>query len=278
MAAAVSPALQHPEVLPALREHLLAWADDELLIGHRHAEWTGFGPDIESDIALSSIAQEEIGHARLFYVEVLRLDGRGEDEVDRLAFERPLEGYRNAMIVERSNLGFEETREEGVEWNGDWGFAIVRMTLYDLADAVRLENWSAGSYRPLADLARTLDREEKYHRLFGQTWLKRLASATPESGSRLQERLDRMWPDAAGVFEAISGEERLTEAKVIARDALSQSRRWTQRVRELVEPLGLTVPTAKPTFGGRRGRHSPDLAALVGEMTSVWRLEPGAKW
>lgn len=278
MAAAAIPALQGPEVLGALREQLLAWADDELLIGHRHAEWTGFGPDIESDIALSSIAQEEIGHARLFYMEILRLDGKDEGEVDRLAFDRPLDNYRNAVIVERGNLGFEGSREDGVEWNGDWGFAILRLTLYDLADAVRLETWAAGSYRPLADLARTLDREEKYHRMFGQSWLKRLASATPESRSRVQERLDRMWSDTAAVFEPIAGEERLIDAKLIAVDAASQARRWLQRVREFLEPLRLKVPTIEPAFGGRQGRHSPDLASLIAEMTSVWRLEPGAKW
>ncbi|HYU57528.1 MAG TPA: Phenylacetic acid catabolic protein, partial [Actinomycetota bacterium] len=46
---------------------LLALADDELIIGHRHSEWTGWAPHIEEDLAFSSIAQDEMAHARLLY-------------------------------------------------------------------------------------------------------------------------------------------------------------------------------------------------------------------
>jgi ring-1,2-phenylacetyl-CoA epoxidase subunit PaaC len=59
----------------AVRSYLLAAADDELIIGHRHSEWTGFAPDIESDVALSSVAQDELGHARVLYEQVAAVDG-----------------------------------------------------------------------------------------------------------------------------------------------------------------------------------------------------------
>ena len=45
----------------ALVAYLLAWADDELVLGHRDSEWTGFAPQIEEDVAFSSIAQAELG-------------------------------------------------------------------------------------------------------------------------------------------------------------------------------------------------------------------------
>ena len=44
-----------------------ALADDELIIGHRHSEWTGWAPHLEEDLAFSSIAQDEMAHARLLY-------------------------------------------------------------------------------------------------------------------------------------------------------------------------------------------------------------------
>ncbi|MBI4172293.1 MAG: phenylacetate-CoA oxygenase subunit PaaI, partial [Actinobacteria bacterium] len=48
-------------------ELLLELADDELILGWRDSEWTGIAPTIEEDVAFSSIAQNEIGHARALY-------------------------------------------------------------------------------------------------------------------------------------------------------------------------------------------------------------------
>src|SRR5262249_51228348 len=93
-------AILDPKIGVAFREWMLRAADDELVIGHRHSEWTGVGPDIESDVALSSIAQEEIGHARAFYEQIVRDGGQG---VDRLAFAREPADYRHAVLVEREN-------------------------------------------------------------------------------------------------------------------------------------------------------------------------------
>jgi len=262
--ARVELAVSDPQVRRALSEQLLAVADDEYLLGHRHAEWTGFGPELESDVALSSIAQEEMGHARLFYQQALRLVGRGEGDVDALAFGRSAADFRNAVLVERPN--------------GDWGFSIVRLILYDLADEVRLEVWARSPIDVVPDLARTLRREEKYHRMYGEAWLGRLAGATPESRAHVQGAVDAVWPEARGLFEPVEGEVRLTEAGLLPEGAAAQEARWEARVRALVQPLGLRLPDVSPALGGRRGRHSPDLTVLLEEMTSVWRTEPGATW
>src|SRR5260370_959197 len=103
------------------REWLLRIADDELIIGHRHSEWTGFGPDLESDVAMSSIAQEEVGHARAFYTQIAAGEG---DDADHLAFARRPAEYRNATLVEREN--------------GGWEWSIVRLVLYERYDVERL--------------------------------------------------------------------------------------------------------------------------------------------
>ncbi|MBI3976523.1 MAG: phenylacetate-CoA oxygenase subunit PaaC [Armatimonadetes bacterium] len=257
-------AVQDPEVRRALGEHLLAIADDEFLLGHRHAEWTGFGPDLESDVALSSIAQEEMGHARLFYQQTLALAGRGAEEVDALVFDRAPADFRNALLVERPN--------------GDWGFSIARLVLYDLADEVRLEAWSRSPLETVPDLARTLQREEKYHRMYGEAWLSRLARATPESHARMQTAVDAAWPEARGFFEAAPEEERLLEAGVLPAAAAGGEALWQERVAALFAPLEIRLTSAAAVLGGRLGRHSSDLTALLEEMTSVWRLEPGATW
>jgi len=263
MTLAALPALQAPGIRDVLAGFLLSAADDELVIGHRHSEWTGFAPDIESDVALSSIAQEEIGHARLLYDHVAELLG---GEPDALAYGRGPEAFRNGVLVERPN--------------GDWGYSVVRMVLYDHADAVRLEALAGGdAVAPLADLARTLRREERYHVIYGAQWLRRLAGASEDSRARVQAALEAAWPEAGALLAPVEGQDMLREAGVLAIDGASQQRRWREAVVPLLTDMGLRVPAgAGEARDGRRGAHTVDLTTLLDEMTSVWRSEPGARW
>ncbi|MBI2972695.1 MAG: phenylacetate-CoA oxygenase subunit PaaC [Armatimonadetes bacterium] len=251
-----------PALRNALAGYLLSIADDELILGHRHSEWTGFAPDIESDVALSSIAQEEIGHARLFYERVGELAG---GDPDTLAFSRPSGEFRNAVLTERAN--------------GDWGYSLVRLYLYDRADAARLDALAAGAVSPVSDLAKTLRREEKYHQKYGGEWLRRLATATTDSRTRIQEALNSAWPDALGIFEPMEGIDTLVDARFLAAALDAQTNQWRASVVPMLEELGLTIPDAgEDGVGGRSGRHTDDLRVLLDEMTSVRRMETGAKW
>src|SRR5213076_1084288 len=65
---------------------ILEIADDELILGWRNSEWTGIAPLLEEDVAFSSIAQNEIGHARAVYELLSELSGEGDADV--LAFDR----------------------------------------------------------------------------------------------------------------------------------------------------------------------------------------------
>jgi len=253
--------LKDAAVRAALAGYLLAIADDELIIGHRHSEWTGFAPDIESDVALSSIAQEEIGHAKLFYEQVAGLAG---GSADALAYRRSPGEFRNAVFTERPN--------------GDWGFSIVRLFLYDRADAHRLASLAAGNAKPLADLSTALRREEKYHFAYGEQWLRHLAGASPDARERVQEALDRAWPEAVGLFEPVEGEQALLQSGIMTIGSAQQAERWRADVVPVLEALGLRVTEVPAAPGGRAGRHSEDLAALLEEMTSVWRSDPEATW
>ena len=69
---------------------LLEYADDELILGWRDSEWTGIAPSLEEDVAFSSIAQNEIGHARALYeladeLRIARLSESDDDGVAGLA-------------------------------------------------------------------------------------------------------------------------------------------------------------------------------------------------
>jgi ring-1,2-phenylacetyl-CoA epoxidase subunit PaaC len=136
---------------------LLEIADDELILGWRDSEWTGIAPLLEEDVAFSSIAQNEIGHARALYELVARERGTTADE---LAFDRSPGEYRCTRLVELRLL--------------DWGQTIARHYLYEEADAIRLGQLKLSSDSEIAGLAAKIDREEAYHRMHAQMWHDRL--------------------------------------------------------------------------------------------------------
>jgi ring-1,2-phenylacetyl-CoA epoxidase subunit PaaC len=157
---------------------LLTLADDELIVGWRDSEWTGIAPTLEEDVAFSSIAQNEIGHARALYE--LAAEELGTD-ADSLAFDRAPEEYRCAPLVELHLLD-------------DWAMTIARRYLYEAADQVRIEALKESDDAQLAGLAAKIDREEVYHRLHAELWAARL-HAEP----RFEAAVERLWPYALGV-------------------------------------------------------------------------------
>jgi ring-1,2-phenylacetyl-CoA epoxidase subunit PaaC len=162
---------------------LLSLADDELVLGWRNSEWTGIAPFLEEDVAFSSIAQNEIGHARALYELAAAELGRTADE---LAFDRQPEEYRSAPLVQLRRL--------------EWARTIARHWLYETADESRLATLKASNDSELAGLAAKIDREEAYHRMHAEMWIDRLL-ATEEGRARLDEAVDELWPYALGVLD-----------------------------------------------------------------------------
>ncbi|MFZ5818172.1 MAG: 1,2-phenylacetyl-CoA epoxidase subunit PaaC [Bacillota bacterium] len=255
-----------------LIELLYQLADDELVIGHRDSEWLGLAPHIEEDIAFASIAQDEIGHATMFY---RMLEELGEGRADDLAFLRPASERKNAVLLERPNG--KGTYLENPAF--DWGYTIARRLAYDLFDSVRLDVLTRSSYQPLAQVAAKIKREEKYHLMHHATWFKRLAGGTEESRTRLVAGIEKTWEDVGGLFTlgAVHTSEYFPATTMELVD------RWTAEFRPLFEQVGLEWPKAplmRPTLGldGRRGQHSPELSALLETMGEVYKTAPGAAW
>jgi ring-1,2-phenylacetyl-CoA epoxidase subunit PaaC len=157
---------------------LLELADDELVVGWRDSEWTGIAPTLEEDVAFSSIAQNEIGHARAAYELAAAELGTGADE---LAFDRAPAEYRCTPLVELRLL--------------DWAHAIARRYLYEQADRIRLEGLLACGDAELSGLAGKIDREEAYHRIHAELWAERLRGER-----RFEEALRELWPFALGML------------------------------------------------------------------------------
>jgi ring-1,2-phenylacetyl-CoA epoxidase subunit PaaC len=254
------PATLDPTARAALAELILGVADDEFVIGFWDSEWTGIAPMLEEDVATSSIAQDEIGHARALY-ELLA--GLTDDDPDRIAFGREPDAYRHAALLNHAR--------------GDWAFSVARRWLYESADAIRLTALAASSWAPLAQLAGKMRREETYHRLHVDAWLRRLADAAPDVRDRLAEALVRLWPDAQEVFAPLASEEELVRAGFVGEPLRALHASWQEAVRPVLEPITGTLPPAEPSLDGRT-RRTDDFVWLHGQFTMVARSEDGATW
>jgi ring-1,2-phenylacetyl-CoA epoxidase subunit PaaC len=244
----------------ALAELLLSVADDEFVIGFWDSEWTGIAPMLEEDVATSSIAQDEIGHARALFELLATLT---DDDPDRIAYGRIAADFRHAALLNHAR--------------GDWAFSVARRYLYETADAIRLAALARSTHEPLALLAGKMRREETYHLLHADAWLRRLADGAPDGRERLATALRSLWADAQEVFAPLSGEGELVRHGLLSEPMHALHAAWQAQVRPILEPITGALPEAAPSVEGREQR-TDDFAWLHGEFTTVSSSEVGATW
>ena len=248
--------------IDGLDELLRSMADDEFVIGFSDSEWTGIAPLLEEDIAMSSLAQDELGHAQALYGLLAEVSGTAD--ADSLAYDREPAEYRHARLLDHGR--------------GDWAMTIARRYLYETADAVRLSALVTASWRPLAELIGKLVREERYHLMHVGLWLERLATTTGEPRDRLVAALETLGPDSGTVFTPVPAEPALLDAGILGRPMAELEQAWRATLTPTFERLGLTPPP--PTSDPARGRtdHGAAFDWLHGEFTAVRRSDPGATW
>ena len=275
----------------ALISVLTALGDDELILGHRHSEWTGFAPHIEEDVAFSSIAQDEIGHASNYYSIVAKLAGESPDEI---AFGRGKTDYRNAIICERDNR--------------DWAYTLARHWLYDHADAIRLESLQGSKHEEVAALVGKIRREERYHLIHADSWIRRVVQGPAEARTKFVDAVTDAYGDALALFEPFEREDEAVREGYLPEPSSELRERFVAQTRAALDDLGLPTSirsraddraefvasssgdliesdgakaadsTHDDGTGGRQGRRSPEFDALWEDMTAMYRAEPGARW
>jgi len=249
---------------------VLNLADDELILGHRDSEWTGYAPILEEDIAFSNIAQDEIGHSLVWFSLYQEMTGA---DPDAMAFKRNWNEFTCCRFVEYPK--------------GDFAYTVVRQYFFDIAEQVKLESLLDSTMESMSQTAERLLKEEAYHRLHSESLLKRLGNATVESARRMQSAVDLAFPQSAGLFEPVETESELIKAGVFkCHDALLN--KWLEIVVPSLESVDLQLPVEKrdgkykptctPDFGGRRGSHTAHLKTLVDDLQKVFRMAPEAQW
>ena len=252
------PADLSDEEREAVETLLYRLADDEFVLAERYTEWQVRAPTLESDLALANIAQDELGHARLWY-DLLQDFGPDEPE---LVWERDPSEWHHSTLTE---LPFDE---------GDWADPILRSYLYDAAEEIRLAALEDSSYARIRDRVGKIQGEEDYHLEHARNWLERL---TEDEGSRerVQDALDRLWPHAQTLFAPTDDaiEERIDDLGLRTKSLSAMREEWHDAVVPYLEGLGLAVESDAdlPDATGRDQSHTDDWEPLWEDFTKTYR-------
>jgi len=237
------------------KEFVLAFADDELCVGQNHSWWIAVGPFLEEDLAFSSIAQDELGHARALYSLV-------SNDVDRVAYGRPHSEYRSAHLAELLCH--------------DWTMALARHVLHDLAEEIRWTALLNSSWPELKAVATRALAEEQFHIHHGVSLARRLLSS-PDGYMRLAPVLCELAPLGREYFAG--SDVGLVASGVVNASLADQERTWIERVEEVFDEFELSIDWgATRPAQGRAGVRSEDFLTLHDEMVAVLRIDPLATW
>lgn len=268
----VEQAKNHQEYRAALVELLYQLADDDLVLSHRGSEWLGLAPHVEEDVAFSSITQDTMGHAAAFYE---LLEALGEGKADDLAHLRQADQFRNAILLERPN----GTGHYLNQPRYDWGYTVVRLYMYELFKQVRLESLTRSSFIPLAQLARKMMPEQRFHLLHWQTWFTQLLNSTEEAKKRILTGIEKTWADLGDLFDlGPKGSQAVNFGLIEGESVLFE--RWEAKAKQALEANRISWPgnLEKGELNGRAGQHTEDLVAALAELSEVYRLDPAINW
>ena len=258
----------NPTAAPTpLFTYVLALADDALVLGHRLSEWSGKAPMLEEDIALSNLALDLIGQARLYYAYAGESEslasGEGRTE-DALAYLRDEQVYSNVLLVEQPN--------------GDFAVTMMRQLLYAAFMHPYLQALQRSADTRLAEIAAKAVKEMAYHLRHASEWVIRLGDGTEESHARAATALDEIWTFTGELFEMDAGERDLVRQGVaVDRETIRPI--WQATLDRVLREATLARPADRwMQTGGRKGRHSEHLGHLLAEMQVLHRAHPGATW
>lgn len=242
---------------------LLRLGDNCLVLAQRLSAWCGKGPAFEEDMALTNVALDLLGQARMWLSYAGEVEGAGRGE-DQLAFLRDTGEFRNLLLVEQPN--------------GDYAATLARQFLFDHWHLLLLGELAKSSDERIAAIAEKSAKEVVYHARRSADLVIRLGYGTTESSRRMQNAIDDLWAYTGEMFTADAVDDRLA-SRGVAPDPATLHKSWLSHVSEVLAEATLTLP-AEPFAqqGGKQGRHSEHLGFLLAEMQFLQRAYPGAKW
>lgn len=260
---------EHKEAIASL---LFQLADDDFMYAYRGSEWLGLAPHIEEDVASSSISQDSMGHAVMYYN---LLEELGLGNADDLAHLRESSKRKNSILTERANG--KGSYMEVPQY--DWALQVVRSYFYITAKKVKVDSLCASSYIPLAEIAKKVKMEIYYHRLHWETWFKQLLNSTDLAKKKMTDAIMLVSDDFADFFSYGADKEIIEKHQLIEPENVLMER-WLQSVAPTFEFLQLAKPNIStvPNKNGRNGMHLKDLDEAIETLSEVYRMDPAASW
>ena len=166
-------------------KYILRLADNGLINSQRLTEWTGHGPFLEEDLALTNIALDILGRSKLLLEHAAKLENTGKTE-DTLAFHRSEREFLNTKLVEQPN--------------GDYSQTIIRQVMVDYFDLLHYTELCKSSDETLAGIAAKSVKEITYHYRHTSNWVLRFGLGTEESNQRAQTALNELWRFSGELF------------------------------------------------------------------------------
>lgn len=245
-------------------QYLLRMGDATLVLSQRTSEWCGKGPALEEDMALTNVALDLLGQARLWLSYAAELVGEGADE-DSLAYLRDAPQFRNVLLVEQPN--------------GTYADTLVRQFFFDAWHALALRELRTSSDARIAGIAEKALKEVTYHLRRSSDLVVRLGDGTATSRTMMQVAVDNLWRFVGELFEGDALDGAMTVAG-IGFDPASIRVEWQACVSEVLQEatLRMPAPDAWMHSGGKQGRHTEHLSRMLAEMQVLQRAHPGANW
>ncbi|MEN5165510.1 1,2-phenylacetyl-CoA epoxidase subunit PaaC [Achromobacter kerstersii] len=250
-----------------LFEYLLRLGDSSLILSQRLGAWTGHGPILEEDLALTNTALDLLGQARMWLTLAGEVEGAGRDE-DALAYHRDAHQFHNVLLVERDN--------------GNYADTMARQFLFDVWHYFLLQRLEQSADERVAAIAAKSIKEVTYHVRRSSDMVVRLGDGTDESHAKMQAAIDDAWRFTGELF-ADDAVDQDVAARGIGCDLSALREPWIAHVRDVLEEATLTVPDDAAANhlayrGGRQGRHTEALGYVLAEMQYLPRAYPGATW
>ncbi|TWI66257.1 ring-1,2-phenylacetyl-CoA epoxidase subunit PaaC [Pseudoduganella lurida] len=244
--------------------YLLRLGDNALVLSQRLSELCGKGPALEEDMALTNVALDLLGQARLWFTHAGELENRGRDE-DALAYLRDAHDFRNLLLVEQPN--------------GNYAHTLVRQFFFDTWHYFQVGALTQSSDQRIAGIAEKSLKEITYHLRRSGDLVVRLGDGTALSHAYTQTAVDELWMYTGEAFNYDEIDLQMV-AQGIAPAAEGLRAQWLAHVGDILAEATITMPPPDAWMqkGGKAGRHTEHLGYLLAEMQFLQRAYPGATW
>ena len=226
-----------PELQAAVLQWVLSVADTKQTIGLQYSHWVTGTPALEAAVGSAALTQDELGHARSLHALLRDFPAVPTG----VGAENDLEA-RSRYFVPASLQP---------RWDSWYQVVAVNVVL-DRALSEAVNCFATSTLAPLAGRAAKILQEEQFHRIFGDSWLKRLGEREERVRAKVQTQLNWAWqladrwlgPDTDPVVTI------LFTHGVLSAGPGEMRRRWLAKLKPVLADCGFEVAPMTTDWSG----------------------------